>query len=270
MNQPNKWMNMIGSMLDEVVVVRDDENNIKFINVQDSTKIKSMLVLGRSNEEFKIGNEVYECKKQVDVVDDKKIYLEVYKNITNEVVDSLTHLKNRRALEKGLDDLENYSSNVVVMIDIDKFKEINDNIGHEYGDYVLQKIANIFIHNLRDYDLAIRYGGDEFLLVLKNCTLYNACSKLSDLRQKVNRLQFEKLTDRDFLTLSFGMEICRTKEDFEAAKAAADEAMYRSKQGGGNKISAYEKLDEDDNLTKYGNNEEVIDSFSAFKKSMAA
>lgn len=240
----NSKLAVIGPMLSEIVVLKNSVGEITYVNRENwenDQKISTMLKYGKTNNEFQIENEFFECRK--DFIDEEgaSFSVEVYKNITNEIIDSLTGLKNRRALERDLDDLGRNHNNIVAMIDIDNFKDINDKIGHEYGDYVLKKIANVFLSDLRVSDLAIRFGGDEFLIVLKECSIYNACIRLDDLRKKINSIKFEKLEDRDFITLSFGMSSCKNRGEFDVAKEHADLAMYESKSHGGNIIKMYDK-----------------------------
>jgi len=146
--------------------------------------------------------------------------------------DSLTGLQNRRAIEN----VNEYDS--IIMGDVDLFKRINDSYGHDIGDKVLKLISEVLRKLVRDGDLVLRWGGEEFIILLKNCSLVNAFNKASELRVAVNALS-EKLGFN--ITMSFGVSEIREDSDVQTVVNEADEAMYESKNTGRNRVTVYQK-----------------------------
>ena len=143
--------------------------------------------------------------------------------------DSLTKLNNRRCLEKavGFDSL--------ILGDLDHFKKINDSHGHDVGDEVLVEVSIILKKYVRDTDLVCRWGGEEFLVLLKNCSDEEALNKANLLKDKIMELS-DKFGFR--ITMSFGISNLSTST-LEDAISKADKAMYVSKKEGRNKATIY-------------------------------
>ncbi len=144
--------------------------------------------------------------------------------------DSLTHLNNRRAIE----DISDYDC--VIMGDIDHFKIINDTYGHSVGDEVLVEIGSVFKQFVRETDYVCRWGGEEFLIFLKNCDDNDAYDKASLLREKIMELSDKFGFD---ITMSFGVSNL-SDNTLEDAIKNADEAMYKSKENGRNRVTVYQ------------------------------
>ena len=168
--------------------------------------------------------------KNNQIIDELKKEVAYYKDIST--IDSLTGLQNRRAIEN----VNEYDS--LIMGDVDLFKKINDNYGHDTGDKVLKLISDILKKLVRDGDLVLRWGGEEFIILLKNCSLVNAFNKASELRVAVSALS-EKLGFD--ITMSFGVAEIRDNVDVQTVVSEADEAMYESKNTGRNKVTVYQK-----------------------------
>ena len=155
--------------------------------------------------------------------------LRYYKELSS--VDPLTKLQNRRVLGN----VHGYDS--VIIGDIDFFKDINDTYGHNVGDMVLVEISSILKRYVRDGDVVCRWGGEEFLILLKHCNLSNAAYKAGQLRLAIASLKEKFGFD---ITMSFGVSEIGVR-DLKEAVAEADEAMYKSKTSGRNKVSVYTK-----------------------------
>lgn len=156
--------------------------------------------------------------------------------------DSLTGLLNHGTwkdllqLEYGTCQAMNRST-TIALIDIDHFKTINDTHGHIVGDNVLKQLSTELVNNLRDTDLAGRYGGDEFCVILPDTSLSQATEILERLRQTVNH-HHDPLTPS--LTMSLSIGIAAYKPHFSDAGAwlnEADTALYAAKSTGRNKIN---------------------------------
>ena len=155
--------------------------------------------------------------------------------------DPLTKVFNRKAFEEEvtrhiLDNSTNCGT--LLLIDMDHFKEINDSYGHPEGDMILRKISDILMATFRRKDLVGRFGGDEFLVFLKNVTDRTViCRRLEELRQMLANV------DGHVVTCSIGaVEIRREGFSYDLSLRRADIAMYRSKDLGRNTYCYYEDL----------------------------
>jgi diguanylate cyclase (GGDEF)-like protein len=154
--------------------------------------------------------------------------------------DGLTGLWNRKGMFHILAKEINRSQRdnlplAVIMIDIDKFKAINDTNGHPIGDLVLQKVAQILKKNVRNYDEICRYGGDELLLILPNCTMAKTKKIAERLRKSVTEHKITDDVTSLHITISLGGASTENhSEDVtpEALIMAADKALLEAKNNG--------------------------------------
>jgi len=161
------------------------------------------------------------------------IYL--YISNKNSLTDPLTKIFNRKYLNKlkGLN-LQNYA---ICMMDLDKFKAVNDTYGHLAGDYVLATFANICKNSIRDEDILIRYGGEEFLLLLKHTGKDKPLEICERIRKNVENYDFYFENHHIKETVSMGL-ITNTKDnDLQKAIELADKNLYISKNSGRNRIT---------------------------------
>ncbi len=158
--------------------------------------------------------------------------------------DALTGLYNRVYLEEFFEkDLQRAkrkkTSVAVVMMDLDHFKNVNDLYGHESGDVVLKKISNLITLELRNSDVACRYGGEEIIIILYDITVKDALEKINELKVSISELEFH-FADLVRITASFGIAMFPEHgEDVQQLTKAADEALYLSKKLGRNRIMLY-------------------------------
>ncbi|GEM_PF-957838 len=157
--------------------------------------------------------------------------------------DALTGLYNRRYLDETLPReilrAERAGATLgVIMLDIDHFKRLNDTRGHEAGDAVLSALGRFLQHHVRGDDIACRYGGEEFTLILPGASLDTVCNRAERLRAGAQSLAVRVVgTQLDALTLSLGVAVWpQHGETAEAVLQAADAALYRAKQGGRNRV----------------------------------
>jgi diguanylate cyclase (GGDEF)-like protein len=156
------------------------------------------------------------------------------------VRDSLTGLYNRRylveMLERELVRAGREKTPVsLVMIDIDNFKQVNDHYGHKAGDLMLQALGVLFTNYTRRSDIACRFGGEEFILVLPSSTLENACKRAEELRQEFENLRIHyegRLVKATFSAGVAEFPIHGSKE--EEILSAVDRALYVAKAAGRN------------------------------------
>lgn len=161
------------------------------------------------------------------------------------VLDPLTGLFNRRYLETTLPReavraRREKSALCVVMLDIDHFKAFNDRYGHEAGDMLLREVGWIFRDHMQQGDIACRYGGEEFVLVLPGTELHSAVERIEQIRLLVGQLRITYHGQRlDPVSLSAGIAAYRGGSVDELMRAA-DTALYAAKRDGRNRIVAAE------------------------------
>lgn len=166
---------------------------------------------------------------------------------TEAISDPLTGLYNRRYLqdfvERELSRTRRAGSKIVfAMIDVDHFKRVNDTHGHDAGDDVLQALSGYLRAQIRQEDLAFRYGGEEFLLVLPCATFDGVPSRIDQIREQIKHVAIEHLhRPLDPVTLSIGVAIFPDHGDSaEAVISCADAALYLAKEGGRDRVVYHE------------------------------
>ncbi|RUO22259.1 sensor domain-containing diguanylate cyclase [Aliidiomarina iranensis] len=176
-------------------------------------------------------------------------YVAVMKNVTKQMLreteleeqastDPLTSLANRRAGQAKLEAayeiaLDTGEPFCVIMADIDHFKPINDDYGHQRGDEILREISKVILQGIRSSDVAVRWGGEEFLILLHKCTSTDVEKQIDSLREKIAKISF---SDVGTVTMSFGIASFRKGEKLEDLISRADKAMYAAKKEGRNKV----------------------------------
>jgi diguanylate cyclase (GGDEF)-like protein len=154
------------------------------------------------------------------------------------VTDPLTGLANRRGGERSVASeisraRRQRTSLSCIFIDIDNFKRINDTFGHQAGDRLLRDLSDLLRHTLRAYDILVRWGGEEFLLILPGVTLDQARKLAERIRSAVERLDTQGLGP---VTISAGTAALDSSYDFETMLMAADRRLYEAKSTGRNTI----------------------------------
>ena len=160
------------------------------------------------------------------------------------ITDQLTGLHNRRYMSRHLDTLIGSSERsgkpvAFLIMDIDHFKSVNDIHGHDMGDEVLQEFAHRISANVRGIDLACRYGGEEFVVVMPDTDMEFACSVAERLRRSVETTPFAitRLPHRLNVTVSIGIAGSVGPDDSaDALLRRADQALYRAKRDGRNRV----------------------------------
>lgn len=153
-------------------------------------------------------------------------------------IDDLTKLSNRRALWKRVSDMERSSPDTylpvqVLLFDLDNFKDINDTYGHAAGDRVLSHVAAVMAAETREGDFVVRYGGDEFLIVMHHCLAATAQRRAETIREAVLAKPVDIEGHALFIQMSVGIaesESRLSRPSFAELLKAADQAMYAAKQ----------------------------------------
>jgi diguanylate cyclase (GGDEF)-like protein len=158
------------------------------------------------------------------------------------VTDELTGLKNRRYIMEQLDReyqraVRTGASLSLIIIDIDHFKQVNDTLGHAFGDAVLKAVAGDMRESLRTYDLLGRIGGEEFLIASPGSTLDEAAALAERIREKIKGKTISGKDQSVSITVSAGVTTL-SGQDINAGSmlARADDALYQAKQGGRDRV----------------------------------
>ena len=157
--------------------------------------------------------------------------------------DPLTGLLNRRGLDARIGALVAASEvkgvpMTIALIDVDLFKRINDNFSHTVGDAVLRRVAGFIRSHCRQHDLPVRYGGDEFLLVLADVDVALGTQVLQRLKNACDASPWQKEASGLRVTLSIGLAVRPRGGTIAATIATADRALYHAKAGGRDRIAA--------------------------------
>jgi len=196
-------------------------------------------------------------------------YFQIYRNylhlLDESEHDTLTGLLNRRTFDKNLEKIlaewhknldknspavetqqqplrrqtNDKKANWLAVIDIDHFKQVNDQYGHLYGDEVLLLFANIMRDSFRDYDRLFRFGGEEFVVILRTADLAGAEKALQRFRNAIATYPFPQIGQ---ITASVGFIEIATHAIPAQILGRADDALYYAKQHGRNRVCHYEQL----------------------------
>ena len=159
-------------------------------------------------------------------------------------LDSLTGLYNRRVILQRLNERIKYTRRYgdelsLIMLDIDHFKKVNDQYGHLIGDGVLEGIAVLVQRNIRDTDVVGRYGGEEFIIILLKTGLSSALGVAERIRKAIEAAEMKDSEGNVFsVTVSEGVSSYKPAEDERSLISRADDALYRAKENGRNRVEA--------------------------------
>ncbi|HKS14503.1 MAG TPA: sensor domain-containing diguanylate cyclase [Pseudomonas sp.] len=156
-------------------------------------------------------------------------------------LDSLTGLPNRRSFDllagQALQNAaRDHAPLVALLFDLDHFKALNDNHGHLAGDEVLRQFAQVLQGSLRQSDILCRWGGEEFLVLLRNVDGPQALAVAEKIRERCEQLAFNFASKPLRLTTSIGLSSLQPDDTLDNLIARADHALYRAKQGGRNRV----------------------------------
>lgn len=230
--------------------VSEDKKTYVIPLVSESKNV-GVLVAKSTNEEITNKDIDYldQLSKQIaTTINRANVYIEILKHAT---LDALTGFYNRRQLEERIkQEVSNAKRQKAplcgIMTDIDFFKHINDTYGHAAGDIALKSIAKVIRSQLREYDIAGRYGGEEFSILLPFTKINEAQMVAERLRKTIEAktIDISKVSpDNEVqtinLTLSLGVYEMKENDDDEDLLRKADKALYQAKNTGRNKVVIY-------------------------------
>lgn len=204
-----------------------DDNNIREVAVLVSNFNQMAVELNSRSQQL------IEANLARKIIEEKARLYQVMAN-----TDQLTGLHNRKYIDMTLRQ-EGIRSNryncdlTVLMLDVDHFKAVNDNFGHQVGDLVLSRVARTLKSHIREADILGRWGGEEFLLVCPNTRLDDARVLAEKLREAVENIQFEQDLS---ITASIGLAQLVRHERTEKTVARADAMLYKAKRNGRNRV----------------------------------
>ncbi|WP_234697185.1 GGDEF domain-containing protein [Nitrosophilus alvini] len=190
-------------------------------------------IIALERERDRIYFELLEYKESIKRVKER------YKNmIEKSNYDPLTRALNRRAFNEILGykimEAKQFKHPLsMIMFDIDHFKKINDIYGHQVGDKVLAEISNLVRSHIRQNEIFVRWGGEEFVILASGAPLYGAVKIAEKLHLLINEHKFEKAGR---VTCSFGVTDLRPGDSIDSFVKRADEALYTAKENGRNRI----------------------------------
>lgn len=164
---------------------------------------------------------------------------------TQSIKDPLTGLYNRRFMDETLErelarSRRTHSCVSIIMLDLDNFKSLNDMYGHAAGDTVLRAVAALLLRTLRANDIVCRFGGEELIVILPDCTLEGAASQAETIRASLETLSLLEVGQSLRVTASIGVastDLCGYDGSF--LLKAADSALYAAKRSGKNRVNIW-------------------------------
>jgi len=204
------------------------------VALEENTQLLSRDLKGHSGE-------VNALSKKV-----RKLELELEAAKKESKEDFLTKLYNRRALDDFMDikeaEFKRYKRNFsVVMFDLDKFKDVNDNYGHDAGDAILSAFAKILKKEARTVDVVGRFGGEEFLALLSDTNTKGGAIFAEKVRKHVQKARFMYKGERISVTVSCGVSERSKHVSLSATVNSADEYLYIAKDSGRNRVEYRKK-----------------------------
>lgn len=155
--------------------------------------------------------------------------------------DSLTNIFNRNYLEE-ISSVLNLGHYSLAMLDLDKFKAINDTYGHKSGDYILSQASKVFKNSIRENDIIVRYGGEEFLLLINNRGDESTLDICKRLKHNISKEHFFYDEHEIKVTVSIGLhKHPHLEKNLQEAIKKADEVLYLAKKNGRNRIEIYDE-----------------------------
>lgn len=231
----------IGDSVSSINNIGDMEKNVQ----SHLDTILSHLDLHRSKESERIAQAEEKNKKlsaqlQELETESGQLRQQVLDSKNKALLDQLTQLPNRMAYDERLKQeyarWKRYNSTLIIMIwDIDYFKNVNDTYGHQAGDKVLKVVADLLRKNLRETDFVSRFGGEEFVGLMPETTLGGGFKIAEKIRNSIEKLEFHYRGNNVKVTISCGISLFMENDTPEIALSRADKALYQAKDEGRNR-----------------------------------
>lgn len=246
--------NKIFDLIDTIYAITNDDNIIKTNNLEKYIYLKNIAPKEKIINDNE-NNKIYEYETFDYKENNQNYKVEIYKDITkykqNDIneIDFTTKLLNKQTTFKQLKEYlksinEKPESFTLAMADIDFFKKINDTYGHLAGDEILKKISECLIKNTKGDDIVGRFGGEEFIILLKNTNLDNSKALLEKIRKDIDDLivKYNNFII-DNLNISIGAVFNQgNNTDLNNLIEKADKALYNVKENGRNQTKFFDEI----------------------------
>src|SRR5437763_7335682 len=210
---------------------------VQAVHYSDRRKAMALLT---TNHQTNMQAKMEELERRNQLLEAEIERLRIYKDYA--YTDALTEIPNRRFYyERLLQEIararRSGSPLTLALVDLDLFKEINDEVGHRGGDQVLKFFSQFVRVNLRQEDIVCRIGGDEFAIILPDTTAENAAAFFERIRSKLDQIEVS-IDGRSRLTLSFSCGLAAFKQEYlpEDLIEEADHSLYSAKARGRNRV----------------------------------
>ena len=238
-----------------------DAGDLKYIcipfNINNGASLTISILTKTEDELNEVNSKIASIKNYLEAakpVIESRILMDKLRDTS--LRDGMTGLYNRRFLEEFIDKVMNQAQREketysVMMLDVDWFKMVNDTYGHDVGDKVIVEIGKVLRESIRDADLAIRYGGEEFVVMLHNATDEGAQQVAEKIHSSFGELVFDVGSGETMQkTMSIGVsKFPRDGDTIWKCIKFADTALYKAKTTGRNKIVTYEEgMSDDENV----------------------
>lgn len=246
--------NKIFDLIDTIYAITNDDNIVKTNNLEKYIYLKNIVPKEKIINDNE-NNKIYEYETFDYKENNQNYKVEIYKDITkykqNDIneIDFTTKLLNKQTTFKQLKEYlksinEKPESFTLAMADIDFFKKINDTYGHLAGDEILKKISECLIKNTKGDDIVGRFGGEEFIILLKNTNLDNSKALLEKIRKDIDDLivKYNNFII-DNLNISIGAVFNQDNNtDLNNLIEKADKALYNVKENGRNQTKFFDEI----------------------------
>ena len=219
----------------EQITLLDDIRKVKYSLAQEIAHMRKTV----KEKETYDSVQLEKLSRKVNILN-----TELKKAREESLIDGLTDIYNRKAFDRYIHNMVacntvSHSPFSMLLMDIDNFKQINDNYGHQVGDRVLAAVAKKCGKYIREEDFLARYGGEEFVIVLPGASLKNAVKKARQFCRQIaaTRYSLEGFPQDQFLslTVSIGISAYRKADTVATVTERADKALYAAKQAGKNR-----------------------------------
>lgn len=251
--QDEKVLSLLSKMSDKKASLISKDGKTGLFAIRNEDKTVGLIAASSNIDKLSKTDIDYLCQlsAQASVTTQRaNSYAQVLKFAT---LDALTGLNNRRQFEVRLkQEAANARRNnkplCCIMLDIDYFKHVNDTWGHSAGDCVLKNVAKIVAQELREYDIASRYGGEEFCILLPDTKIKEAAFVAQRLRKAVEKAEIyiteDQVLGEDYLKVTISVGVSEFDESFETPERlhqSADMALYEAKRRGRNRVVVFDE-----------------------------
>lgn len=220
-------------------ITTDDNWITKIMEFEESKRIVS--IIGKDSKQYIFSVNVNKFDEDTMIISFTDISQTIFENIYLEekvLHDKLTNAYSREYFDRNYrkfiyESIENHTKLALSILDIDYFKKVNDTYGHDVGDEVLIKFVRTIQNNLRKNDILVRWGGEEFILILQLESQKDLEKKLEHLKRTIEEAFFFEINN---ITCSIGGTIYQDNENILKTIKRADEAVYEAKAAGRNKV----------------------------------